>query len=179
MASSIVLVIYNRVSDQKAGEQAEIIAEKIDEVIPEESIGIIPEEQGGEKLMPIMEIDGESYIGIVEIPSIGIRLPVKSDWDYVKLRTSPCRYKGSVYDDSLIVAAHNYNKHFGAINSLSQGSEVVFTDADGNVFNYIVASTEIIDRYDIDGMEAGEWDLTLFTCTIGGRERVTLRCVKV
>lgn len=177
--SAVMLVAYNKTSDEKAGEQAKIIAEEIEKVIPQEPLGTLGEEINGEKLMPIMEIDGKDYIGIVKIPSLGLSLPVRSNWSYVNLRTSPCRYKGSAYDDSLIVAAHNYNSHFGLIGSLPQNSEVIFTDADGNVFNYTVASTEVIDKYDIDGMQAGDWDLTLFTCTVGGRERITLRCVKV
>ncbi len=177
--SAALLVVYNKTTDEKAGEEAKIIAEEIEKVIPQEPLGTLGEEINGEKLMPIMEIDGKDYIGIVKIPSLGLSLPVRSDWSYVNLRTSPCRYKGSVYDGSLIVAAHNYNSHFGLINSLPQNSEIIFTDADGNVFNYVVASTEVIDKYDIDGMQAGDWDLTLFTCTVGGRERITLRCVKV
>ena len=28
-------------------------------------------------------------------------------------------------------------------------------------------------------MEAGDWDLTLFTCTIGGQTRVTIRLERV
>lgn len=177
--SAVIFVVYNKTADEKAGEQAKIIAEEIEKVIPKEPLGTLGEEINGEKLMPIMEIDGKDYIGIVKIPSLGLSLPVRSNWSYVNLRTSPCRYKGSVYDDSLIVAAHNYNSHFGLIGSLQQNSEVIFTDADGNIFNYTVASTEVIDKYDIDGMQAGDWDLTLFTCTVGGRERITLRCVKV
>ena len=31
--------------------------------------------------------------------------------------------------------------------------------------------------YDVEAMESGDWALTLFTCTIGGKTRVTVRCV--
>ena len=30
----------------------------------------------------------------------------------------------------------------------------------------------------VEEMEAGEWDLTLFTCTPDSRSRVTVRCVR-
>ena len=33
-------------------------------------------------------------------------------------------------------------------------------------------------RWKIEGMTAGDWDLTLFTCTASRRERVTVRCVR-
>jgi sortase A len=31
----------------------------------------------------------------------------------------------------------------------------------------------------VEEMESDEWDLTLFTCTIGGKSRVTIRCERV
>ena len=31
----------------------------------------------------------------------------------------------------------------------------------------------------IEEMAAGDWDLTLFTCTLGGQARLTLRCTQV
>ncbi len=31
----------------------------------------------------------------------------------------------------------------------------------------------------MEEMESGDWDLTLFTCTIGGACRVTVRCQQV
>ena len=43
-----------------------------------------------------------------------------------------------------------------------------------------LAWTEVIDEMDTESMLAGEeeWDLTLFTCTYGGRQRYTLRCIQ-
>ena len=29
----------------------------------------------------------------------------------------------------------------------------------------------------VQEMTDGDWDLTLFTCTVGGKSRVTVRCV--
>ena len=46
----------------------------------------------------------------------------------------------------------------------------------GRSFYYEVTGTEIIDTFDVDAMDAGDWDLTVFTCTIGGKSRVTVRC---
>ena len=57
------------------------------------------------------------------------------------------------------------------------GEIITFTDMDGNVFFYEVAEIEILDPYAKEEMLSGEWDLTLFTCTYGGQERVTVRCI--
>ena len=48
---------------------------------------------------------------------------------------------------------------------------------DGNRFIYAVSGTEQLPGTAIEEMESGDWDLTLFTCTIGGAARVTVRCV--
>ena len=126
--------------------------------------------------MPVEEINKNLYIGILEIPSLGLKLPVINEWSYPNLKISPCRYEGSVYQNNLIISAHNYQCHFGNIKTLLSGDEVKFTDLDGNIFEYIVAEMQIIDPADIEGMKSGLWDLTLFTCTYGGQDRVTIRC---
>jgi sortase A len=37
---------------------------------------------------------------------------------------------------------------------------------------------EILRPTAVEEMISGDWDLTLFTCTIGGATRVTIRCEK-
>lgn len=126
--------------------------------------------------MPILQINGNSYIGVLDIPSKGLSLPVMSEWSYPRLRIAPCRYSGSVYSGDIVIAGHNYARHFGPIRSMKPGDAVVFTDGDGNVFNYEVAEVEILNGAAVEAMQAGDWDLTLFTCTYGGRSRCALRC---
>lgn len=46
---------------------------------------------------------------------------------------------------------------------------------DGNVFTYKMVEQETLLPTSIDAMESGDWDLTLFTCTVGGQSRVTIR----
>ena len=126
--------------------------------------------------MPTQNIDGWDYIGMVEIPALALELPVISHWSYPALKVSPCRYQGSAYTDDLILLAHNYQSHFGSIQQLQTGDVVSFTDMNGNVFAYEVVLKETLEPTAIEEMEAGEWDLTLFTCTVGGSYRVTVRC---
>jgi len=129
--------------------------------------------------MPTVEADGRIYIGTLRIPALGVELPVQGDWSDPALRVSPCRYYGSAYADNLVIAAHNYATHFGGLRSLDYGSEVSFTDVRGNLFLYEVASIETLGATAIPEMTESEWDLTLFTCTLSGAERVTVRCSRV
>ena len=132
--------------------------------------------------MPVENIDGRDYIGTLEIPSLDLVLPVLGNWNYPNLRVAPCRYTGSAYQGNLIIAAHNYPSHFGNLKHLQEGEMVRFTDVDGNRFTYQVVVRETLEPTAIDEMQSeedGAWDLTLFTCTIGGQSRVTVRCVQV
>ena len=115
-------------------------------------------------------------IGILEIPALDLELPVISSWSYSSLRLAPCRYSGSAYKGDLVIAAHNYQSHFGGLRTLPEGSEVFFTDAVGNRFSYYVAVMEALTPWSVDDMTSGEWPLTLFTCTLDSQNRVTVRC---
>lgn len=44
---------------------------------------------------------------------------------------------------------------------------------------YVVAAHEQLERTDVQKMLADSWDLTLFTCTYGGANRVTVRLTRV
>lgn len=126
--------------------------------------------------MPVMTIDDEEYIGLLEIPALNLKLPVMSEWNYARLKKSPCRYNGTAYQNNFVISAHNYDSHFGRLKELPEGSRISFTDADGNRFLYEVILIETLMPTSVDEMTSGEFDLTLFTCTVGGKQRVTVRC---
>ena len=111
--------------------------------------------------------------------ALELELPVISQWDYPALKVAPCRYSGSLYQDNLIICAHNYASHFGKLKELQPGDTVLFTDMDEHVVTFQVVERETLNPMDAEGMEAGDWDLTLFTCTIGGQTRVTIRLERV
>ena len=140
---------------------------------PEAEETPLPDPAGRE--MPTLEIDGQAYIGYLELPTLGLSLPVMSEWSYPKLRIAPCRYWGSAYDDSLVILAHNYDRHFGRLQELANGDVVQFIDADGVIYQYAVEKQEILEKPDVEKMVDSGYDLTLFTCTYGGRHRVTVR----
>lgn len=126
--------------------------------------------------MPTAMIDGRNYVGTIEIPSMELELPVLEEWSYPGLKIAPCRYDGTAYKNNLIIAAHNYDSHFGRLKELHEGDDIIFTDMDGNVFSYKVALVDTLEPYAVEEMKSGGWALTLFTCTLGGQMRVTVRC---
>ena len=188
-AAALALSVYNLWDGYRAEQSREKLLEEYRDKNQnisdegeqaEESDGQIPDYQlNPEMEMPevmLEELDGAACIGVLEIPEIDLKLPVLSEWIYPLLKKAPCRYSGSAYLDNLVIAAHNYRTHFGKLKELETGDEVIFTDATGNRFEYKVAVVEALTPQSVEDMTSGEWALSLFTCTLDGKNRVTVRC---
>lgn len=128
--------------------------------------------------MPTVSIEGQDYIGLLEIPALGLSLPVLAQCSDALLKIAPCRYDGSAYGTHLVIAAHNYSAHFGSLSALQPGDRVTFTDAEGYCQQYTVAGLETLSPTDVEAMTDETWPLTLFTCTLGNESRITVRCRK-
>ncbi len=126
--------------------------------------------------MPVITRDGIDYIGTISLPTINKQLPVASVLTMPILKQTPCRYNGSAYLNNMVIAAHNYRSYFRDLQELAAGDPVVFTDVEGNTFRYRVAETQVLSPTAIDEMIEYTEGLTLFTCTVSGRARVTVRC---
>ena len=126
--------------------------------------------------MPTQEVNGLTCIGMLDLPALGLSLPVLSEWSYDALKLAPCRYSGSAYRDDMVIAAHNYRAHFGRLSRAAVGDKVRFSDADGNLFRYEIAGLETLSPTAVSEMTASGWELTLFTCTLGGQARLAVRC---
>ena len=193
--SSGLLIGYNLLDSRRAEESAVQSMAELQEILPDT---IVPAERftstqivQNDQIDPTVDVpfyvinpqiemlehkvDGIPYIGILEIPCLELELPIISRWSNANARKAPCRYKGSVYSDDIIICAHNYKSHFGKLSTLSIGDVVLFTDIEGNQFQYQVVEFEVMDGTAIEQMESGNWDLTLFTCTAGGKSRIALR----
>ena len=103
-------------------------------------------------------------------------MPILNDWSEELLKCAPCRFSGSINGKNLIIAGHNYRTHFQKVKWMKAGQTVLFTDMDGREYRYEVSSIDKIDGEDVEGMLAGDWDLTLFTCTTSRVARVAVRC---
>ena len=183
--SALLLFFHNRQEDAQAGQEAESLLESVEAVI-DANIVRLPtvvkrpdEAQDPEPLdpqMPVVMLDGYEYVGYVEIPALELKLPVMSEWDYERLKIAPCRQFGSSRTDDLVIAAHNYESHFGHLKDLSIGDTVTFTDMDGIVNTYAIEKIETLDPSAVDAVQNSGYDLVLYTCTKGGQTRITVFC---
>ena len=190
MAAAFGLVLHNRMEANEAGRKAEIVLaelsdvmrERQESVIPAEDLSAIAEADKAVPVMPTETIDGNRYIGVLEIPALGISLPVGENWSDELLQLSPCRYSGSYYTDDLVICGHNYESHFSPIKYIEPEELVYFVTVEGTRYAYSVVQRETVWPLEIDkmlGKEDVPWDLTLFTCNNGGESRCTVRCMRV
>lgn len=178
IAAALFLSVYNEWESHEARDSARQVIAQLCDALPTEAAEptTLPDVR---REMPVKTINGRDYIGVLSIPSLELELPVISQWDYPALKVAPCRYSGSLYQDNLIICAHNYASHFGKLKELQPGDIVLFTDMDEHVVTFQMVERETLNPMDAEGMEAGDWDLTLFTCTIDGQTRVTIRFERV
>lgn len=171
LLSSVGFVAYNRWEDMNAKDIAQDLLENIQSIIKEKQPEqFLPEE------MATVKVDGYDCIGILSVPVLDLELPVLTDWSYAKLKKAPCHYYGTYYEKDFVIAAHNYKSHFGRLSKLQAGDIVVFTDVSGTVHYYEVVILETLPKNATKEMITSGFDLSLYTCTLGGGSRVTVRC---
>ena len=174
--SAIGFVVYNRWEDMNAKDVAQDFLEDVQSIINEEQ-----SEQPllNDTKMATVEVDGYDCIGILSVPVLDLELPVLTDWSYAKLKKAPCHYYGSYYEKDFVIAAHNYKSHFGRLSKLQAGDIVVFTDINNIEHYYEVVLLETLPKNATKEMITSGFDLSLYTCTLGGGSRVTVRCSSV
>ena len=190
MSGALGLFVHNRNIQLQAGASVDTLMPQLMNAIHQRreetpapasvsdtAVQVVPEAYKSQ--MPEVEINGNSYIGFVSVPKLELELPVMADWSYPQLQEAPCRFSGDLYTEDLVVMAHNYARHFGTLKDLREGDAVTFTDMDGITAFYQVVAVDILESTAVEDMIAGEYDLTLFTCTYGGKSRVTVRCDRI
>lgn len=179
---AVLLIFYNIYEDYSAREKSSEVIDEIenktnrylDDADVYRNLNGIP--------MPAVKIGKYNYIGELSIEKLNTRLPVMEEWDYDRLKISPCKYRGSIYDKNMVIAGHNYKSHFGKLYTLNKGDRVEFLDVNKNIFNFEVINIEKLDPTNIElfiNNENAEWDLTLFTCTLSGKERTVIRLKEI
>lgn len=182
------LTAYNIWDGIRAERASQHIIQEMD--IGQDLVEALDREPDDDPEMPVIEVEGYYYIGILEIPSLQLTLPVMDRWDYTRLKISPCVYSGSYKTDDLVICAHNYARHFSPVKRIDIGADVYLITVDCRVYHYQVTNRETLQpgavenmientNNTIDGTVTNEWDLTLFTCNTGGQTRCAIRCARI
>ncbi len=183
LGAALGLVLFNIRTDNAAAQSRDEILQELADVVQEEP-AVVPEEPAAEPEEPDVQpggmatvsIEGYAYMGTLLFPALNLELPVMATYALPNLQISPAVYHGTPAGKDLVICAHNYYSHFGRLNQLNPGDEVLLKTVDGKVYRYKVSVTEILDPSAVADVTGGEWPLTLFTCTISGLTRVVVRC---
>lgn len=173
---ALIFLTHNVTEDYEVDESTKKIVSELKESVENDSNQQNRYIDNPKMEMPIKQINGYDYIGYLRIKKLSLDLPIMNEWSYPLIRVSPARFKGSIYENNMIILAHNYKAHFGYLYKLDRGDMVEFVDMDNNHFIYKVEEVEKINGDKMKELLSGDWDLTLFTCTLGGKSRVVVRC---
>ncbi len=129
------------------------VTEKIESVLPPYIPGSTEIRYNTD--MPMMNVDGYDYVGIIEIPSNKIKLPVYSSWNEIIAKSVPCRYCGSIYNNNMIVGGKNIEKNFGFLTTLNIGDQVIFIDTTGHLYSFKVVNITHNANFDTESFDDG------------------------
>ena len=174
VAGSLVLLVYSRIHSEQARKRNVETVAQIAAIIPPRSDGAMDSYSNME--MPVLQIGGEDYIGLLDIPAFGLTLPIGSSWDTGKVTTYPCRFWGTVYDGSLIVGGADQPGQLDCLDQIWNGSIVTVTDMTGSVFRYVVSSVERSKTAHSDVLVDESAALTLFVRDAYNLEYIIVRC---
>ena len=180
LVSALALLMYNRWEEADSATSSQALLEEVQQAMaqpPSPTQETTPQEQPAQPTeMATISLDGYDCIGVLSVPALALELPVLTDWSYSKLKKAPCLYYGSYYQGDFVIAAHNYKSHFGRLAELQSGDVVIFTDVLGEEHRYEVVLLETLPKEATMEMITSGFDLSLYTCTPGGANRVTVRC---
>ncbi len=136
----------------------------------------IPEERVN-PAMPVLEIDGNNYAGILEIPAYNTFLPIGGQWDRMKILRYPCIYTGSIFEDSLILGGSDTAGQLGFIKKISVGEQIWITDMTGIRICYEVSEIERTTDVSADHLTGKEADLIMFARNTYALDYTVVRCI--
>lgn len=175
LLNAVAFVVYNRWEDRHAKAVSHTLLADVQALLDTQPpLSEETEHATGE--MATVKVEGYDCIGILSVPALDLELPVLTNWSYAKLKKAPCLYYGSYYEKDFVVAAHNYPSHFGRLSELQAGDLVIFTDVNRTKRYYEVVLSETLQEGATKEMITSGFDLSLYTCTLGGGGRVTVRC---
>ena len=117
-------------------------------------------EERGDNTMPVLSVEDKDFVGILEMPSYNLSLPVGAEWG--STTKHPCRFSGSLYDSTIKIGATSGKGQFDVYREISVGDSLIFTDMSGNQYTYTVKALNYEKHADMSTLEKLTSDLTLF-----------------
>lgn len=168
-AAGLLLIFWNG-SIHIARQKAATYLSALENALPPVE-NAVPEARR-DNAMPVYYLDGKDFIGILEMPRYQLALPVGNDWG----ESFPCRFTGSVYDETIQIGATTQKGQFDFYRELSVGDDVLFTDMEGNRFSYQITDIRYARHADPETLQQEKSALVLFIQNMYALEYVILYC---
>ena len=127
-----------------------------------------------------------TYESIVKVPGLGIEYPVLSDTSDELLKISVNKFWGGSPNSvgNYCIVGHNYKsgKMFGKLSHIENGDTVTLTDLSGTTVTYQVYNKFVVYPENVEctsQITNGLREMTLITCTNGGKQRLIVKCREV
>lgn len=127
-----------------------------------------------------------TYESILSIPSLGIEYPVLLETSEELLKISINKFWGGSPNSvgNYCIVGHNYKsgKMFGKLSQMKSGDTIKLTDLSGKTLEYKVYDRYVVDPENVactSQITNGLKEVTLITCTNGGKQRLIIKCREV
>ena len=172
---SFALFAASQLQANRAAAAAAELAVQLESLLPPRTPGITGSYANPE--MPALELSGQDFIGVVQIPTFQRSLPIGKDWNARKTDEFPRRFWGSVYDGSLILGGSSQKGQFDFISQIQTGDRIFVTDMTGTQFSYVVENIRRSKSAQADTLLDETADLTLFARESNSLDYIIVRCV--
>lgn len=127
-----------------------------------------------------------TYESILSIPTLNIEYPVLTETSDELLEISLNKFWGGSPNSvgNYCIVGHNYKsgKMFGKLAQIKTGDKVNLTDMSGKTVTYEVYNKYVVYPDDVactSQITNGLKEMTLITCTNGGKQRLIVKCREV
>ncbi|MBR5272823.1 MAG: hypothetical protein IKU25_05445 [Clostridia bacterium] len=156
--AAVGLMLFSHLGGKNAQTNAKEIVNKMYSLMPDVK-NSAPDGRSNVN-MPMLEIDGTDFVGIIEASEN--TLPIYCKWDSSEVTKYPCRYMGSMHDGSLIIGGSDNKGQFDFVKTISNGESIFITDTTGLRFRYTVTDINRTKDVSTDYLSSQEADLILF-----------------
>ena len=170
IAAAVVLYQYTAWTEK----QTELVTSQMEQIIPGRFPAVEDEYEDAE--MPVLQLNGQDYVCLLEVPSFSTALAVQSEWIPKNLLINPCRYTGSPFDGTLIIGGSSGKGQFDFCAQIDLGEKVTITDMQGNCFEYSVKGIERWKELTEERLKAENLGLTLFTKESFSSSYIVVKC---
>ena len=172
LALAVGLLSWWQFSIHSSIKRAESLVTTIFETIPEVQNSSLEERQNN--TMPTLSLEGEDFVGVLEMPRFDSSLPVCNDWG--NITKHPCKFYGSIYDGTMQIGLTSQKGQYDFYREISVGDTVTFTDVEGSRYTYFISNLRYEKHADKTALEREDSSLTLFIKNVYGFEYLIVSC---